>query len=144
MRTLRVTLACLTLVACAVAHPPTSPVTPPDSIPSDTSKLKDPTVDLYNNSADRAYFYWRNGAAVLGADTVPAFTHRCEAFTAVADSAYWQVIDTAVYGPASGAWAEQHTNYFDPTTRPAWNILVSEDRSGVSIIAKDTTAECTP
>lgn len=126
------------LVACSgTATAPKTPVTPPDTT---GTKLHDPTVDLYNNSPNRVYFTWASGQAVLGADTVPPLTHRCEAFTAVADSAFWEVLDTST---ATGSWAEEHTAYFDPATRPAWNVAISEDH-GIIIIAKDTTAECTP
>lgn len=130
------------VVACSSRSATGLKPPPPDTTKTDTSKLKDPTVDLYNNSPNRVYFTWASGQAVLGADTIPPLTHRCEAFTAVADSAFWEVLDSS--GTAQGEWADQRTAYFDPTARPAWNVAVSEQPGGIIIIAKDTTAECVP
>lgn len=129
------------IVACSSKSATGLKPPPPDSTPRDTAKLKDPTVDIYSTVPNRVYFTWASGQAVLGADTVPPMSHRCEAFTAVADSAFWEILDSSAL---SGGWAEQHTNYFDPAARPAWNVLVSDSPNGILIRVVDTVAQCTP
>lgn len=115
--------------------------TPPDSTPTDTSKLEDPTVLVRNHTPERAYFYWQSGTTIFGADTIPAGVTRCETFTAAADSAFWLLAtDTTTAG-----WAMVTTNYFDPTTRPAWTADINGNGTvNPTIVQQDTTAECAP
>lgn len=130
----RLFLAAILVAAC---HNPTAPVVhqPP---PSDTiPKLKDPTVLVRNHIGQRVFFYWQSGTTLFGADTIAALGTKCESFSAVADSAFWLLAtDTTADG-----WAKFQSNYFDPTTRPAWTADVNTQ---TAIVMMDTTAECTP
>ncbi len=129
-------------VSCSHSATAPKPITPPDSTPVDTTpKLKDPTVLVRNHTPERAYFYWQSGTTIFGADTIAGFATKCETFTAAADSAYWLLAtDTTTYG-----WAMATTNYFDPTTRPAWTADINGTApSNPAIVQRDTTAECTP
>lgn len=97
----------------------------------------DPTVLVRNATAGRAYFYWQSGTDTLGIDTIPGATTRCERFLAIADSANWSLYTDTT--SAGYAWVK--SNYFDPTTRPAWTADIRMTPNPV-ILQADTTAEC--
>lgn len=138
-------LTLLLLVAYAACSSPTAPAQhqpPPPPPPDTTPKKVDPTVLVRNNRPDLAYFYWKSGDTALSSDVIPGNTTRCEAFTAVADSAFWEIAtDTTEAG-----WALfSSPAYFDPSTRPAWTVdIMGTGLNNPTIVMKDTTAECTP
>lgn len=121
------------IVACSSGSATGLKLPPPDTTPV----LHDPTVLVRNHTSERAYFYWQSGTTIFGADTLAGFATKCESFSAAPDSAFWLLATDTV----SGAWAKFQSNYFDPTTRPAWTADIA---SQTAIIMADTTAECTP
>ena len=88
------------------------------------SKAGDPSLLITNNlQSDYVYITWQDGAAIIGHDSVaPRTANQCVRFTAQPDSAYWSITAS---DPNLGT-SNMTAPYFNPSDRPAWNVVVSE------------------
>ena len=124
--TRRLLVLLVALAACSKASP-TGP------------KLHDPTALISNGSADPVIWTWFDGQAISGRDSIPAGAAHCEMFTAMADSARFQMADSVRIKAAGSGWYTYDSNWFDPTSRPAWVITITGD---ADIVADTTAAPC--
>lgn len=108
MRTLLL-VAALALVAC---HDATGPAG------------HDPTAIVRNGSADPVLWWWFDGQATSGTDTIPAGQTHCERFTARPDSARFDMADSVRIKANVSGWYTYTSNWFDPTTRPTWTVTI--------------------
>jgi hypothetical protein len=83
----------------------------------------DPTALVHNTYSAPIYWYWFDGTATLGGDTIPAFTTRCEQFFAQPDSARFDIIRSDTLAQPSG-WHRYTSNWFDPASRDWWTVDV--------------------
>lgn len=96
----------------------------------------DPTAVVRNGSADPVLWWWFDGQATSGLDTILAGATKCERFTARPDSARFDLADSVRIRSVGTGWDAYTSNWFDPTTRPTWAINITVE----GIIVKDTTA----
>ncbi len=99
-------------------------------------KGADPTAIVRNGSADPVLWWWFDGQATSGMDTIPAGQTHCERFTARPDSARFDLADSVRIKAAGTGWYLYTSNYFDPTQRPTFAITIVAE----GIFAKDTSA----
>jgi len=123
MRALTLSLAVI-LAACSSATGPSQPLG------------HDPTAVVRYGSADPVLWWWFDGQATSGVDTIPAGVTKCERFTAQPDSARYDLADSVRIRASGQGWYTYTSNWFDPTLRPTWTITIN----GYSISVADTTA----
>ena len=97
----------------------------------------DPTALVRNAYGAPIYWYWFDGSANAGGDTIPANTTRCEHFLAHPDSARYDIIRSDTLAVVNG-WHTYTSNWFDPTARDFWTV--DADHTGAIILVQDTTA----
>ena len=98
----------------------------------------DPTVLITNQTAaDTLYFTWRDGQGITGTATVLPGGSSCTRFLAQADSAYFDAHATNTQFNTTATYTQP---WFDPTARPAWTMLVT-DQGAASIQVQDVSAE---
>lgn len=101
--------------------------------------VHDPTALIQNNASDPVIWAWFNGDTISGRDSIPAFSTKCEHFTAQADSARFQMADSVRIKASGAGWYTYDSNWFDPTSRPAWLVNVS---GGTLVVSDTTDAPC--
>lgn len=104
-------------------------------------KAGDPSL-LFTNNLQSSYVYitWQDGQSIIGRDSIPPRTiGQCVRFLAQPDSAKWVVTATE-----NGGLATETTPYFNPASRPAWDVVVTSSGSVGSpqIIARDVDTAC--
>lgn len=130
---MRAVLCFVSLVALAACSSSTAP-----------SSAGDPSLLFTNNlPSDYVYITWKDGNAILGRDSIPPRTaSQCVRFTAQPDSAYWSITASETQNGLPTNTANATAPYFNPTSRPAWRVVV-DDVSGVVVIkATDTAIAC--
>jgi len=121
-------LVLLALVAVAACNDGTGP-----------GNRIDPTALVRNDYGAAIYWYWFDGAANAGGDTIPAHTSRCERFLAQPDSARYDIIRSDTLTVPNG-WNRYSSNWFDPTARDFWTVDASGLPGAATLLVKDTTA----
>jgi hypothetical protein len=97
----------------------------------------DPTVLLTNISpADTLYFTWRDGQGITGSVTVLPSGSSCTRFTAQADSAYFEAHATNNVFHTTATYTQP---WFDPATRPAWTMQLSDAAGAAQIQVIDVS-----
>lgn len=97
----------------------------------------DPTALVRNDYGAAIYWYWFDGSATSGGDTIPAHSIRCERFLAQPDSARYDIVRSDTIAVPNG-WNHYSSNWFDPTARDFWTV----DATGPAplLLVNDTTA----
>src|SRR4029077_3822787 len=92
----------------------------------------DPTVLITNQAvSDTLFFTWRDGQGIVGSATVLPGVQSCTKFTARADSAYFQA---NTMNNQYGVAATYLQPWFDPATRPAWTMQVTDPAGAPGIL----------
>jgi len=126
----RIALLIAVLLTACGGSSPTAPA----------SRAVDPTALIRNTSASPMVWYWFDGSTQSGRDSIPPYTTRCEHFLAQPDSARYEMVrsDSVIQGQGGiGGWNWYSSNWFDPTSRPAWTI---DNPPTLHLLVKDTTA----
>jgi hypothetical protein len=110
---------------------------------TEPGKAGDPSILVTNNlQSDWVYITWKDGQSVLGRDSVaPRTVDQCVRFLAQPDSAYWEAIATekGSTGTITSGVAGEPTEYFNPSSRPAWSLTVLE---GALMLATEVATPC--
>lgn len=129
MKLYAVAILALALVACKDSTAP---------------KGIDPTALVRNSYTAPIFWYWNDGAAVTGGDTIPAHTTRCEQFLAQPDSARFTIVRSDTLAAPTG-WSVYTSNYFNPAARDFWTVDATGSASAQpGIIVRDTAAAPCP
>lgn len=103
----------------------------------------DPTVLITNRTNEctgactpaPVVFTWRDGQGITGTVTVQPGQQSCTRFTAQADSAYFEAQTN--FGPSTYTQP-----WFDPSTRSAWTMVVSQKVGGILVTDVSPALPC--